>query len=52
MIVRIFWLLFQLYITYIYILLASERSRDNTIENRGCSYVYIYVWTYVCLFVL
>ncbi len=42
-------------------LLASERSerdtyRGNTIENRGCLFIYlficIYVWTYVCHFVL
>ncbi len=37
--------------------LASERSerdtyRGNTIENRGCLFIYIYVWTYVCHFVL
>ncbi len=40
-----------------YMLLASERSerdtyRGNTIENRGCLFIYlficIYVWTYVC----
>ncbi len=38
-------------------LLASERSdwdtlRGNTIENRGCLFVYIYDWMYVCHFVL
>ncbi len=33
---------------------ANERDtyRGNTIENRGCLLVYIYVWTYVCHFVL
>ncbi len=41
---------------YIY-LLASERSerdtyRGNTIENRGCLFIYLYIWTYVCHFVL
>ncbi len=32
----------------------SERDtyRGNTIENRGCLFIYIYVWTYVCHFVL
>ncbi len=35
-----------------FLLLASERSerdtyRGNTIDNRGCLFVYIYVWTYV-----
>ncbi len=39
------------------VLLASECSerdtyRGNTIENRGYEFVYIYVWTYVCHFVL
>ncbi len=39
------------------LLLASERSerdtyRGNTIENRGCLFICIYVWTYVCHFVL
>ncbi len=38
-------------------LLASEQSerdtlRGNTIDNRGCLFVYIYIWTYVCHFVL
>ncbi len=38
-------------------LLANERSerdtyRGNTIENRECLFIYIYVWTYVCHFVL
>ncbi len=33
--------------------LASERSerdtyRGNTIENRGCLFIYLYIWTYVC----
>ncbi len=46
---------------YLFIYLASERSerdtyRGNTIENRGCLFIYlficIYVWTYVCHFVL
>ncbi len=37
--------------------LASERSerdtyRGNTIENRGCLFIYLYIWTYVCHFVL
>ncbi len=34
--------------------LASERDtyRGNTIENWGYEFVYIYVWTYVCHFLL
>ena len=40
-----------------YMYLVSERSerdtlRSNTIENRRCLFVCIYVWTYVCHFVL
>ncbi len=36
------------------LLLASERDtyRGNTIENRGCLFICIHVWTYVCQFVL
>ncbi len=42
---------------YVCMYLASECSerntyRGNTIENRGCLFIYIYVWTYVCNFVL
>ncbi len=38
--------------------MASERServtyRGNTIENRGCLFIYLYIiWTYLCHFVL
>ncbi len=35
---------------------ANEASETLTgvtqFENRGCLFVYIYVWTYVCHFVL
>ncbi len=41
------------FVLFIFFYLASERSerdtyRGNTIENRGCLFIYIYVWTYVC----
>ncbi len=34
--------------------IIGERDtyRGNTIENRGCLFICIYVWTYVCHFVL
>ncbi len=49
--------LFLVFIAAIAMLLVSERSerdtyRGNTIKNRGCLFIYIYVWTYVCHFVL
>ncbi len=35
-------------------LLASERSerdtyRGNTIENRGCLFIYLFIYLYICL---
>ncbi len=33
-----------------YIIGERDTYRGNTIENRGC--LFIYVWTYVCHFVL
>ncbi len=50
-------IIFLLLLLLLLLLLASERSeqdtyRGNTIENRGCLFICIYVWTYVCHFVL
>ncbi len=48
----------SVYVVRLPLLLASERDtyRGNTIENWGCLFIYlficIYVWTYVCHFVL
>ncbi len=44
----------ELLLLFIVGLLATERDTysGNTIENRGCLFIYIYVWTYVCYFVL
>ncbi len=39
---------------YVYYLVGERDTlRGNTIENWGCLFIYIlYVWTYVCHFVL
>ncbi len=34
------------------VVIIDDTYRDNTIENWGYEFVYIYVWTYVCHFVL